>query len=253
MILGDKHGICRLCCAPSSEKRGPLRESHIVSESCYSYAHRGSRRNAFEFHLPKNGTIKRRTIQKGHREYLFCEDCEQTLNKHEQVFAAFWKNNPQLAGPFTHPQLIVLKGLNYHHTKLFLLSVIWRASLSKVFGGDISLGTYSEKLRLILLKDKFVPQDAYPILGTLILNNEGYILNVIDNPICNRIESARGYTMCFGGCEWKIVMSDHWVPPQLEVMQHILNERGELHLITKHHSEIHSAKQLVKAIRQSKV
>jgi len=250
MILGDKHGTCRLCLATTD-----LCESHVVPEFCYEYDYSGSQRCAFVFYLPKKGTQQKRfsIIRKGHREYLFCANCEQTLCKYEQVFAAFLKNKLQLAGPFTHQQLIVLKGLDYHHMKLFLLSVIWRASLSKMFGRDINLGPYSDKLRLILLKNKFVPQDAYPILGSLILDSKGYpFKGFIDNPITKRCGPAWVYVMCFASCEWNIFMSDQGVPKAFENLQNVLSEDGKLHLIAMDLSTIRSPSQLADSLRQGK-
>jgi hypothetical protein len=224
-----------------------------VPEFCYEYDYGGSGRRAFFFHQPKKGVLQKHPIQKGHREYLFCADCEQILCKHEQVFAAFWKNNPQLAGPFAYPQLIVLEGLNYHHTKLFLLSVLWRASLSEMLGQKVDLGPYSEKLRLTILKDRKVPQDAYPILGTLILNSKGYpFKGFVANPVCKRLGPAWAYGICFANCEWSIVMSDHWVPKAFEDLQHVLSEDGKLHLIAMHHSTIPSLRQLADLLRRGK-
>jgi hypothetical protein len=249
MILGDKHGTCRLCLS----RARPLCKSHVAPEFCYDYEYSGSGRRALAIHLPKKGVLHKRTIQKGHREHLFCADCEQILCKHEQVFAAFWKDNHQLAGPFTHRQLIVLEGLDYHHTKLFLLSVLWRASLSEILGKKIDLGPYSEKLRLIILNDEKVPQDAYPILGTLILDPKGYpFKGFVDNPICKRLGPARAYAMCFAGCEWKIFMSDHWVPKAFESMQHALSEKGDLYLVAMHYSTIPSTRRLAVSLREDK-
>lgn len=251
MILGDKHGACRLCRSSAA----PLRKSHIVPEFCYDYEYRSSGRRALAVYLPVNGVHQERNLRKGHREYLFCTKCEQILGKHENAFAAFWKKNPQLEGPFSlsHEQLVVLKGLDYHHTKLFLLSVLWRASLSEKLGQGMDLGPYSEKLRSIVLKDEKVRQDAYPIFGRVILDDEGYpFKGFVTDALCIRHGQARRYSMCFAGCEWNIFMSDHGVPKPFEALQHTLSEDGKLHLMATHHSKIPSVRQIAQRMRRGK-
>ncbi len=247
MILGKQHDVCRLCL-----RKQKLCESHIVPEFCYEYEQVGNARKAIEAILPSDGNVKRRTIQKGHREYLFCEKCEQILCSHEREFASFWQNNPQLAGPFEHEQRVVVKGIDYHHTKLFLLSVIWRASLSEILGSNISLGPYSEKLRKIILDDEHVPQNAYPVLGRLILDNDGRpFRGFVADPLCIRHGQVRRYSICFAGCEWNFFMSDHGVPKPFDDLQHAIAENGELYLIAMHHGTIPAIKQIVERLRQN--
>ena len=109
----------------------------------------------------------------------------------------------------------------------------------------MQLGPYAEKLRTILLNNQQVRQDQYPVLGTLILNSDGFPLaGFVDSPVCIRLDQVHGYIMAFAGCEWKIIMSDHWVPNVFESMQHAIGENGEINLITMHDSDIRSWRQL---------
>ena len=101
MILGDKHGTCRLCLS-----KAKLCASHIVPEFCYDYEQTGNARKAFEFEIPADGAAKLRTIQKGHREYLLCLDCEQVLCDHEGKFASYLREVPIFPDRLVDGQLV---------------------------------------------------------------------------------------------------------------------------------------------------
>lgn len=248
MVAGDKHGVCRLCL--SSDK--PLCRSHVVPEFCYEYEQQGDHRHAFAMHLRDSGRLRKKTVQKGHREYLLCPECEQRLSCHERIFAEYWKPKIKLAGPFTQDQHIILEGANYRAMKLFLLSVFWRCSISQTFGKGIRLGPYAEKLRTILLNDQFVPQQHYPVLCSIILDPDGNpFIGYVDNPYGIRIEAVRSYRMAFGGCMWTLVMSDHGVPKKLESLEHVLSESGDLHLLVKSYRSFPSIRQIGRAIQKS--
>jgi len=247
MVLGNKHGTCKLCLALAD-----LCESHVVPEFCYSYEELGHSRHALEVLVPaKSGRVKERKIQKGYREYLFCSDCEQRLCQYERIFAPFWEDNILQQSPFRIGQHVTVPNTPYHAVKLFLLSVFWRASLSGLFGRTIQLGPYSEKLRDILLNDRPVSQHQYPILGRLVLDNTGMPFHgCITQPVARRLEQSQGYSMCFGGCQWMILMSDHWVPRRLESMKQGLCENGDFHLITAHFSQIGFLRQMSQRMKR---
>jgi len=234
-IRGTKHAACRLCGKTSS-----LCRSHVVPEFCYAYESSGSSRHGLELLVPpERGSVRTRKIQKGYREYLFCSACEGRFCRYERVFAGFWQNNVLSEAPFPIGQLLTFKHADYHATKLLILSVFWRASVSELFGQAVQLGPYSEKLRHILLGDRNVVPDHYPILGTLILDSDGMPFHgCVTQPVPTRYEQATGYTMCFAGCHWRIIISDHWVPKRLDVMKRMLDVDGSLRLMTDHFSGI---------------
>ena len=229
MILGQKHNTCRLCLNESK-----LCASHVVPEFFYEYDDSEGSRRALVLRIPEEGPAQKKTIQKGHREYLLCAQCEQILNKHERVFAPFWKSN--IRGPFQIGQGMVLKGMDYHSTKLLLISVFWRASLSEWFGQIVKLGPYSEKLRNILINNEPVKQNEYPLIARLLLNDDGTPFTGVTQPYTQQFDLSQGYVMCFGGCEWTIIMSDQ-LPKRLQPLGQLIRENGDLHLCTAHVSQ----------------
>jgi len=231
-ILGIQLAACRLCGTHTK-----LCESHIVPEFCYSYEKSGHKRYALECLVPATGGLpKTRKIQKGYREYLLCLACEKAINKYEKVFWTFWKTKILSIPSFTPGKDFVIRGIDYHSIKLFILSVFWRASVAELFHETIPLGPYAEKLRLILFEDKPVDQTHYIMWGDLIVDDAGRLFHgLVTQPSERRIDNVRAYSMHFAGCEWTVVMSDHWVPRKLEPRQHVLSKYpGLLSLGTQH-------------------
>ena len=113
---------CRLC-----KQVRRLAKSHIVPEFIYTELYDDKHRARKM--QPVDG--KHGQIQKGLREKLLCFDCEQLINdRFEQPFVALWRHSdlrPDRLRPGEHH---VAHGLDYARTKLFLLSVLWRAAVA---------------------------------------------------------------------------------------------------------------------------
>ena len=230
MIEGDKFSACRLCGNVSS-----LCESHIVPEFFYDYQYTGNSRKAIEIRVPveEEKAIQERIFQKGYREYLLCKSCEALICRYEAPFALFWKEQVLPKAPFALGQLLRFK-VDYHLTKLLLLSIFWRSSISARFGQHMHLGPYSDKVRDILLKSRKPNQSQYPVLCVMNLQADGQPFTNITPPEPAKVEAKNAYTMHFGGCKWHIVMSDNWIPRSLRPLEQVLSEDGTLHIYTQH-------------------
>ncbi len=179
----------------------------------------------------RTSRLTKRTIQKGCREYLFCEECEQIFSRYERVFCESWRGSGRLNGPFEVGKPVVLDNVDYHTTKLLILSVLWRSSVSEEFSTGVQLGPYAEKLRAILIKGEYVPPDHYPVLVKLILDTNGMpATGSVANPVHLKNERFHLYFMLFMGCEWLVFMSDHGVPKPFDDLKEYFQE-GQLHLI----------------------
>lgn len=233
-IRGKQYANCRLC-----NESSKLRQSHIVSEFCYSYDETGPSRFALGVMVPAGvGVPKMDKVQKGYREYLLCKGCEQRIRAYETPFSTFWRDKVLAKAPFRFEEIVEIHGADYHSMKMFLLSVFWRVSVSELFGQTMKLGPYAEKLRSILLENKSVRQNHYPLMGTLILDDVGTPFHgLVSQPTMRRFEHSRAYSMHFCGCAWTLVMSDHWVPRKSDAFQQAVRESGKLLLRTRHHAQ----------------
>src|SRR5690606_22273539 len=106
-------------------------------------------------------------LQKGVREPLLCIDCEEKFSRHEKYVAEVFSGKREVflsrAGG-----LVIAEGIDYTKFKLFALSVLWRAGVSRNnFFRDVELGPHQEKLRYMLLNDHPGESSEYPFILTL--------------------------------------------------------------------------------------
>lgn len=144
--------ICRLCL---NDKK--LCKSHIYPEfmydNCYNEHHQ-----FFDF----NRIDYNKTRPKGYYEPLLCRSCEDKIKYYED----FAKDILYLQmKPFVREKKLpfTLFDYDYNRFKLFTLSLIWRASVSRLpFFSKVSLGKYEEELRTILHDGKITKINYCP-------------------------------------------------------------------------------------------
>lgn len=193
---------CKLCL----EVR-PLRRSHIVPEflhkALYDEKHRARR---IELGKDVPGYL-----QKGLRDRLLCDACEQFLNdRYEKPFYAQWQEGRLLPTRLLPDRVHYVTGVDYATIKLFLLSVLFRASVSTLgpFSG-VSLGPHEERLRLMVLQQDPGEPTQYPVVGMFTVDEAGTILHSVASPVPYRLFRQRAYVFMFGGCEWAFFVSSH--------------------------------------------
>ena len=148
---------CNLC---QAEKK--LLKSHIIPEFFYKYTYS----SAHKISVISTGKIAKEflNLQKGLKEKLLCESCEQLLSPWEKyVREAIFGGTPLKM--MSNKRLIKIEGIDYKKFKLFGLSLIWRASVStNDFFANIDLGSHEEILRKKLLEDEPGDENEYPIV-----------------------------------------------------------------------------------------
>lgn len=217
----ERYGTCRLC-----QTVDLLCYSHIVPEFCYEY---DDKHRTVEIHAFSKARAKEQLQQKGLREYLFCETCEGIFGRHEDRFIKFWRKAINARIPISPKTQVILEGADYPSMKLFLLSVFWRASISQSLSGNADFGPYSERLRSILHANQYVPPEHYPVLGQLILSDNGYPWQgCVTQLSALRFDSVHSYSMCFAGCQWSLVLSDHYLPKKLMPLRRTLTREGSI-------------------------
>ena len=191
--------ICKLC---KNDKE--LRNSHIIPEHIYGSLYNDKHKC---IGITADGDSKK--LQKGFREQLLCNDCEQFLNdKYEKYFFNFWIKNNTLPSDITSDHLIVQID-NYLKFKLYHFSILFRASVSShAFFSGVFLGAHEEIIRSMLLNES--DNKNYTLFGTIICNNNNKIEDrIIVQPGKKRYAGHIVYQMIYAGCAWYLKVSNH--------------------------------------------
>jgi hypothetical protein len=177
---------CKFC------KRAGVRfvNAHIIPRSFFTLI-RGAGNYSVEMRAGR-GSFETPFHQAGvaDREIL-CDECEPKFGAWDtygfEVFSIPRGEAEAIRGSDGTLLAIPLKDLNYESLVLFFLSVLWRASVTKVnFFSAIALGPYEEEIREMLWKRKAPPAGQFcVILGTSL--NQRYP-NVILGPAPCRLE-----------------------------------------------------------------
>lgn len=160
-----------------------------------------------------NGTGPKgwRALQKGLRELLLCEKCEQHFNEYfEKPFRLFWIESNPLPAPWPEKELVVVS-VPYAPFKLFHLSVIFRASVSSLpTYSQVNLGPHEEKIRRLLLDNDPAEDWQYQVFAYAVLHHETrYPLQFISQPVKGRLFGHTCYQMIYGGVSWCVNISSN--------------------------------------------
>lgn len=195
--------ICELC-----HNERELRNSHIVPEFLYSELY-----NAKNHLMAISGHGRRgwKALQKGIREHLFCETCEQHFNEYcEKPFRAQWVVTPPLPNPWktTEPYWVTVE---YSSFKLFHLSVLFRASVSSLpTYAEVSLGPHQERLRQMLLSRDPGEYWQYPVFGYAVVHHKtNRIIPMVSQAQRSSFNGHRCYGIMYGGVQWWVCVSSH--------------------------------------------
>ena len=209
---------CHLC-----NKDKDLRKSHILPEFVYKTLYD----DKHKFHVLSNSENRLKPKeQKGIRERLLCDACEQKLSINEKYTSeALLGGVPIMVRDVDN--LIEISELNYKKFKLFQLSILWRASIAshKIFS-DVGLGKHEDILRDMVLNEIPGKQMDYPCLILGLNSEEDMHRNIIDQPRKLKHEGHTIYRFIFCGLLWLFFVSSHSFPRFLKEV--VLSESGKI-------------------------
>lgn len=212
---------CALC-----HQEGDLRRSHIIPEFMYESLYDEKHRFHVLSVIPEKASWQE---QKGIRERLLCDKCEQRFSEWERYASLVLKGGI----PLTHQRegnVIRVSGLDYTRFKLFQLSVLWRAGVSTLhFFQKVELGEHAEILRQLLLAGDPGSVDRYGCLMFGLKNEGQKLTNLIVPPKKVQISGHVAYRFVFGGFLWAMFVLSHSAMPQLN--QCALNQTGDMTIL----------------------
>lgn len=188
--------------------------------------------NKHRFHiLSTNPKKTNRLIQKGIREKLLCEDCEQKLSRWEMSAHELF-NNGSATTIEQEGRLLRLSGVDYISFRLFQLSVLWRASISTLeFFSHVSLGNHQESIRRLLISSNPGLPWQYGCVMCALISNEAILVDVMIQPDRLKLQGHTAYRFVFGGFMWIYVVSNH--PPPAVIQSAFLHSDGAMTILEK--------------------
>jgi len=160
-------------------------------------------------------------------ERLLCRTCEAKLSVFEGHAKKVLFDSKQFHRTL-HPGGVIISGVNYTSFKLFLLSLLWRASVSVLEPFQlVKLGPHEETLRKMVLEEVPGGRFAYPTEFIICSDVPEELRHNIAPPVTFRIETTRTYMFMFGNlfCNFYVSKNSRFLGAQSRTF---LTEEGEL-------------------------
>ena len=183
-----------------------LRRSHIIPEFLYETLYDDKHRLQVLSIIPDQSNWRE---QKGLRERLLCNTCEQRLSVWERYASLVLKGGIELIYR-TEGNLVHIADLDYAQFKLFQISVLWRAGVSSLpFFENVQLGKHAETLRRLLLAGDPGSSERYGCFMFGLKHEAQAFTGVIMQPGKVRLHGHTAYRFVFGGFLWVMLVSSH--------------------------------------------
>jgi hypothetical protein len=183
-----------------------LRSSHIIPEFLYETLYDDKHRFHVLSIIPDKSSSRE---QKGLRERLLCDACEQRLSVWERYASLVLKGGVALTYRM-EGNIVHVADLDYAKFKLFQLSVLWRAGVSSLpFFEKVQLGKHVETLRLLLLAGDPGSSERYGCFMFGLKLEAQAFTGVIMQPGKVRLNGHTAYRFVFGGFLWAMLVSSH--------------------------------------------
>lgn len=195
---------CALCFQESD-----LRMSHIIPEFLYEPLYDEKHRYQLLSIVPDQGNLFK---QKGLKEKLLCDSCEQKISVWEGYARQVSKGGVSLTAR-TVENVIFIEGIDYKKFKLFQLSILWRAGVSQQqFFEYVDLGLHVETLRAQLVDENPGSASRYSCVMFGLKYDEKIAADVIIQPKKTRLHGQVAYNFIFGGYLWAFVVANKDIP-----------------------------------------
>ena len=194
---------CALCGAEAK-----LCKSHIIPEFCYAPMY-DSEHRFIDMYDVKNQKIRKG--QKGHWQYMLCRECESHFSKFERHASRVF-TRPLPAPRLGTTRYFDLPAVDPGKLRLFLLSVLWRAGVSRLdMFEHVVLGRHEEALRRIVLSEEPPSFDSYGTMMFALHYRKDPLHNMLVEPTPCRVDGHRVYRFVFHGFVMMIWVTGHRV------------------------------------------
>lgn len=225
---------CKLCL----EEKELIKESHLIPDFMYKFI------KDVDNHMM---SISGNQIEKAKKVYtgefesnILCKNCDNAIIGSYESYASKIINYQTKIEGISATKFVdensnlkhaEIKGLDYSKFKLFLLSLLWRASISsRDFFKNVKLDSKEEEsLRQMLLNGDPGEPDDYPCI--VCLPNQSLLLNkFVQSPIVITKENKKiGYSFLIGGTYYYFYIIKNALPFPIE--KFAINKKGEFTIL----------------------
>lgn len=197
---------CKLC----QQEKPLIKKSHILPDFLFKklYDPHNKLRRFDAVQMAKGNPRVSRPSSGAYEGELLCQDCDnRILGQYEtyisRIIARKLAPKDKINFKITYNnyglKFIEVSNIDYTKTKLFLLSILYRAHLSKNQEfKDIDLGPYAEKLRDIIYNNKFSDDLSFQI-SVMRFSKDSEFSSFIGQPIRRKIDNTTMYTIVING------------------------------------------------------
>ncbi len=184
------------------------------------------------------GVTKYNLRQKGLKEKLLCEQCETKLSKWERYSQRILFRSERKPLKKSN-EILVFENVDYKKFKLFLMSVLWRMSVSQLEElSQVRLGSlHTERIRNMLLMEDAGEEDDYGcfitsiIFDTVDLETNENLRKFMTNPEAFKAQGHNCYRIFIGGFLYCFSISKHNIPARIR--QLFLNKSNQLSVLVR--------------------
>jgi hypothetical protein len=158
---------CRFC----EQDKVALAKAHVIPRSFFKRV-RGKAKYSTELRASKKA-VTEKFQQAGHYDCeILCEDCERKFTPYDthgfSVFTKVFENQNIYRDPNGFECAYLLPNVDFRLLKLFVLSVLWRASVSRLhFYRNVDLGQrHEDKIKSLIASDTIEHADDYQLVSS---------------------------------------------------------------------------------------
>ena len=214
-------GNCRLCDADKV-----LCKSHIISKAIFRDAMSNDLNRGLSMYTEQrieNGKMA------GEYEYLLCRDCEDVVGEYDDYGIKFLRRTvgtrlAMLNGETVPDDVDLLSQIDLEKLMLFIVSVLWRASISsREFYSNVKLGPHELIAKRIIRKELALTKDLFPFF---ISRYSGLYVagKIIINPVMLRINGLIFYNLNMNGFNVSVKVGQRNLRPPLDLVWEILTD-----------------------------
>ena len=185
----------------------------------------------------RDGKVEKKGVrQTGEYETsILCLDCDNTLLGDLERYAAtvlrdLAPTDLKLIRQTDGLTYWLYSGLDYAKFKLFLLSLLWRASIStrSVFQ-EVTLGPYEEPVRRMIFAGDPGNEAKYPCLIMSYRERGNYPMDLIAQPSMTRLKNGYVHKYAIGGLLYVFFVSRRVAPDWIDEVA--INKNGEMKIV----------------------